>query len=45
MKKILFLTIIAMSFILFGCNKQEPVGEDKQPGIRHIQENPTNLLV
>lgn len=33
MKKILFLSIIAMSFILFGCNKQEPVEENKEPEI------------
>ena len=33
MKKILFLTIIAMSFILFGCNQQEPVEENKEPEI------------
>lgn len=31
MKKILFLTIITMSFILFGCNKQAPIEENKQP--------------
>ncbi len=33
MKKILFLTIIAMSFILFGCNHQEPEEENKEPEI------------
>lgn len=33
MKKILFLTIIAMGFILFGCNQQEPEEENKEPEI------------
>lgn len=33
MKKILFLTIITMSFILFGCNQQEPVEENKEPEV------------
>lgn len=33
MKKILFLSIITMSFILFGCNQQEPVEENKEPEI------------
>lgn len=40
MKKILFLTIIAMSFILFGCNKQEPIEENKQSEIPEpVEEN------
>lgn len=40
MKKILFLTIIAMSFILFGCNKQELIEENKQSEIPEpVEEN------
>lgn len=37
MKKILFLTIIAMSFILFGCNQQN-TETTKQPEIPEIKD-------